>query len=111
MLLDGGVLDGVRILGRKTVATMTSNQNARLPKGRRRTRASASACPWRSRCKVASRRRPAFDHGEFAGAAATTAALGNIDPQERVDPPDPAMPFDQPQAFAVYSTMVNAAID
>ena len=33
MLLDGGALDGVRILGRKTVATMTSDQNARLPKG------------------------------------------------------------------------------
>lgn len=33
MLLDGGELDGVRILGRKTVELMTGNQIAHLPPG------------------------------------------------------------------------------
>ena len=109
MLLDGGVLDGVRILGRKTVATMTSNQTARLPKGTPSHQGFGFGVSVRLDQGGGT---AAGSVGEFGWSGAATT-LVSIDPQERIVSIllTQHMPFDQPRIFAVYSTMVNAALD
>ena len=109
MLLDGGALDGVRILGRKTVATMTSDQNARLPKGTPSHQGFGFGVSVRLDQGGGS---PAGSVGEFGWSGAATT-LVNIDPQERMVSIllTQHMPFDQPALFAVYTAMVNAAIE
>jgi CubicO group peptidase (beta-lactamase class C family) len=109
MLLDGGTLDGVRILGRKTVTTMTSDQNARLP------RATPSHQGFGFGVSVRLDQgggAPAGSIGEFGWAGAATT-LVRIDPQERLVSIllTQHMPFDQPALFAVYDAMINAAVE
>jgi CubicO group peptidase (beta-lactamase class C family) len=109
MLLDGGMLDGVRILGRKTVATMTSDQNARLPKGTPSHQGFGFGVSVRLDQGGGA---PAGSVGEFGWSGAATT-LVRIDPQERMVSILLAqhMPNDQPALFSVYAAMVNAAIE
>jgi CubicO group peptidase (beta-lactamase class C family) len=109
MLLDGGTLDGVRILGRKAVATMTSDQNARLPKGTPSHQGFGFGVSVRLDQGGGA---AAGSIGEFGWSGAATT-LVSIDPQERMVSIllTQHMPFDQPSLFAVYTAMVNAAIE
>ena len=109
MLLDGGVLDGVRILGRKTVATMTSDQNGRLPKATPSSHGFGFGVSVRLDQGGGA---PAGSIGEFGWSGAATT-LVRIDPQERMVSIllTQHMPFDQPALFAVYNAMVGAAIE
>lgn len=109
MLLDGGSLAGVRILGRKTVATMTSDQTARLPKGTPSHEGFGFGVSVRLDHGGGA---PAASIGEFGWSGAATT-LVNIDPQEHVVSVllTQHFPFDQPRIFAVYRAMVNAAIE
>jgi CubicO group peptidase (beta-lactamase class C family) len=109
MLLDGGTLDGARILGRKTVATMTADQNARLPKATPSHQGFGFGVSIRLDQGGGA---PAGSIGEFGWSGAATT-LVRIDPQERMVSIllTQHMPFDQPALFAVYNTMVDAAIE
>jgi CubicO group peptidase (beta-lactamase class C family) len=109
MLLDGGALDGVRILGRKTVETMRSDQNARLPQ--------ASPSHTGFGFGVSIRLDQAGGAaggsvGEFGWSGAATTWV-SIDPQEKTVAIllTQHLPFNQPGIFTVFSTMVNAAIE
>jgi CubicO group peptidase (beta-lactamase class C family) len=109
MLLDGGTLDGVRILGRKTVHTMTSDQNARLPQGT--PGASGFGFGVSVRLDQAGGAM-AGSVGEFGWSGAATTWV-RMDPQERTVAILLAqhLPGNQPGIYTVYSTMVNAALD
>lgn len=108
MLLDGGVLGSVRILGRKTVHTMTSDQNARLPQ------ATPSSSGFGFGVSVRLDQgggAMAGSVGEFGWSGAATTYV-SIDPQENMVLIllTQHLPFNQPGIFSVFSTMVNAAI-
>jgi len=109
MLLDGGTLDGVRLLGRKTVHTMTSDQNARLPQA---TPGSTGFGLGVSVRLDQAGGAIAGSVGEFGWSGAATTWV-SIDPQEKTVAILLAqhLPFNQPGMFTVFSTMVNAAIE
>ena len=73
MLLNGGELDGVRLLGPKTVELMTSNARGHAVQ-RGQDRASASAS--RSSSTVGARRAAGIARRVLRGAAHTTRATG-----------------------------------
>lgn len=109
MVLNGGVLDGVRILGRKTVHTMISDQNARLPQGT----PSSSGFGFGVSVRLDQGGGAlAGSVGEFGWSGAATT-LVSIDPQEKTVLLllTQHLPFNQPGIFSVFSTMVNAAIE
>ncbi len=108
MLLNGGELDGIRILSRKSVTSMTANQNARL------------AQPTSSHAGFGFGVSVRLDHGggslagsigEFGWSGAATTYV-SIDPVERMVSIllTQHLPFNQPGIFSVFSTMVNAAV-
>ncbi len=108
MLLNGGHLDGVRILSRKTVATMTADQTARV------------AQPANSHTGFGLGVSVRLDHGggamagsvgEFGWSGAATTYV-SIDPVEQMVSIllTQHLPFNQPGIFSVFSTMVNAAV-
>ena len=101
-------LDGVRLLSRKTVATMTADQNARV------------AQPSRSHAGFGLGVSVRLDHaggalagsiGEFGWSGAATTYV-SIDPQEQMISIllTQHLPFNQPGIFSVFSTMVNGAV-
>jgi CubicO group peptidase (beta-lactamase class C family) len=108
MLLDGGTLDGVRILGRKTVHTMTSDQNARLPQ----------ATPAASGFGFGVSVRLDQGGGAMAGSVGEFGWSGAATTWVRMDPQEKTvailltqhLPGNQPGIYTVFSTMVNAAI-
>jgi CubicO group peptidase (beta-lactamase class C family) len=108
MLLNGGELEGVRILSPKSVTTMTANQTARV------------AQPSNSHAGFGLGVSVRLDHGggalagsigEFGWSGAATTYV-SIDPLEQMVSIllTQHLPFNQPGIFTVYSTMVNAAI-
>ena len=101
-------LDGVRILGRKTVETMTADQNARLPKAAPSYQGFGFGVSVRLDQAGGA---PGGSIGEYGWSGAATT-LVRIDPQERMVSIllTQHMPFDQPALFAVFNTMVSAAI-
>lgn len=108
MLLDGGSLGSVRILGRKTVEMMRTDQNGRLD--------TPTAGHSGFGFGVSVRRdlaggALAGSIGEFgwSGAATTTVS---IDPQEEMVMLllTQHLPFDQPRLFGVFTAMVDAAL-
>jgi len=108
MLLNGGSLGTARILGRKTVEMMRTDQNTRVDK----PTAGHSGFGFGVSVRRDLAGGPlAGSVGEFgwSGAATTTVA---IDPGE-----DMVMllltqhlPFDQPRLFGVFTTMVDASL-
>ena len=108
MLLNGGELDGVRILGRKTVATMTADQNARVAQP---TRSHAGFGLGVSVRLDQGGGAPGGSVGEFGWSGAATTYV-SVDPQEQMVSIllTQHLPFNQPGIFSVFSTMVNAAV-
>ncbi len=109
MLLDGGALDGVRILGRKTVETMRSDQNGRLPQ--RSPSHTGFGLGVSVRLDQAGG-GAGGSVGEFGWSGAATTMV-KIDPQEGsvVILLAQHLPGNQPGIYGVFSTMVNAAIE
>jgi CubicO group peptidase (beta-lactamase class C family) len=109
MLVDGGTLDGVRILGRKTVHTMTSDQNARLPQG----------APGATGFGFGVSVRLDQAGGAMAGSVGEFGWSGAATTWVRMDPEEQTvailltqhLPGNQPGIYTVFSTMVNAAIE
>lgn len=109
MLLDGGVLGGVRILGRKTVDTMTSDQNARLPQGV----PGASGFGFGVSVRVdQAGGAMAGSVGEFGWSGAATTWV-RMDPQEKTVAIllSQHLPSNQSGIYTVFATMLNAAIE
>ncbi|BCS34869.1 serine hydrolase [Luteitalea sp. TBR-22] len=109
MLLEGGALGGARILGRKTVETMAADQNGRLPE---RTPSHLGFGFGVAMRLDHAGGAPAGSIGEYGWSGAATT-LVDIDPQERLVAVllTQVLPYDQPQIFAVYRAMLNAAIE
>jgi CubicO group peptidase (beta-lactamase class C family) len=108
MLLNGGELDGVRILGRKTVASMTANQMTHVTNPGNSHQAFGLGVSVR----IDQAGGPVGGSvGEFGWNGAATTYV-SIDPQEQLVSIllTQHFPYDQPGIFSVFSTMVNAAI-
>ena len=108
MLLNGGELDGVRLLGPKMVATMTADQNARV------AQPSSSHAGFGFGVSVRLDQgggAPAGSVGEFGWSGAATTYV-SIDPQEQMVSVllTQHLPFNQPRIFSVFSAMVNASV-
>lgn len=108
MLVNGGTLGDARILGRKTVAMMTSDQNIRID----------TPTVGHSGFGLGVSVRRDLAGGALAGSvgefgwsgAATTLVV--MDPQEKTVALllTQHFPFDQPRLFSVFQAMVNAAL-
>jgi CubicO group peptidase (beta-lactamase class C family) len=112
MLLNGGELDGVRILGRKTVELMTANHLNHLP---RVTHEFSSADGFGLGLAVRldlAKGNELGSVGQFGwdGAATTTV---NIDPKEQLVALVFAqhMPFNEHNLFSSFKTLVYQALD
>ena len=108
MLLNGGELDGVRILGRKTVASMTANQMTHVVNPGN----SHQGVGLGVSVRIDQAGGPAGGSvGEFGWSGAATTYV-SVDPQEQLVSIllTQHFPFDQPGIFSVFSTMVNAAL-
>lgn len=108
MLLDGGTLDGVRVLGRKTIAMMTTDQNARVDEPTAGHSGFGLGVSVRRDLAGGALGGSVGEYG-WSGAATTTVT---IDPRERLVMLLLAqhLPFDQPRLFSVFATMVQAAL-
>lgn len=108
MLLDGGTLDGVRILGRKTVAMMTTDQNLRVDRPAVGHSGFGFGVSVRRDLAGGALAGSVGEYG-WSGAATTTVS---VDPQESMVMLLLAqhLPFDQPRLFGVFTTMVHAAL-
>jgi CubicO group peptidase (beta-lactamase class C family) len=108
MLLNGGELDGVRILGRKTVASVTANQMTHVTDPGNSHQAFGLGVSVR----IDQAGGPvAGSVGEYGWNGAATTYV-SIDPQEQLVSIllTQHFPFNQPGIFSVFSTMVNAAL-
>ncbi|HTU99725.1 MAG TPA: serine hydrolase domain-containing protein [Luteitalea sp.] len=108
MLLNGGELDGVRILGRKTVASMTANQMTHVTNPGNTHQGFGLGVSVR----IDQAGGPvAGSIGEFGWSGAATTYV-SIDPQEQLVSIllTQHFPGNQPGIYSVFSTMVNAAL-
>lgn len=109
MLLDGGALDGVRILGRKTVDTMRSDQNTRLPQ----------VAPSHTGFGLGVSVRLDQAGGAVGGSVGEYGWTGAATTFVRIDPLENTVaillaqhfPGNPHGIYSVFSTMVNAAIE
>jgi len=110
MLLNGGELDGVRILGRKTVESMRANHLQHLAQPTMNDRHQGFGLGVGVRLDLAGG-APSGSVGQFGwtGAASTYVS---IDPQEQMVTLLFAqhMPHNQHDYFGTFSTLINAAL-
>ena len=111
MLLNGGELDGVRLLGRKTVELMTANALTHTPTPHRAgTDYDGFGYGGAVRVDVARSNRLGSE-GQFGWTGAATTYF-NIDPQEKTVALvfTQHFPHDQHQLFWTFSTLFYAAL-
>ena len=111
MLLNGGELDGVRVLGRKTVESMWSNHLVHLdPPTLDSSRSEGFGLGGSVRLDLASG-APLGSIGQFGWSGAATTYF-NIDPQEGTLALlfTQHMPFNQHGVFETFSTLMYAAL-
>jgi CubicO group peptidase (beta-lactamase class C family) len=111
MLLNGGELDGVRLLGRKTVETMRANHLAHLDRpSTDGSRSEGFGLGGSVRLDLASG-APLGSVGQFGWSGAATTYF-NIDPVEGTLALVFAqhMPFNEHDLFDTFSTMMYAAL-
>lgn len=110
MLLNGGHLDGVRILGRKTVESMQANHLAHFARPTTDARSSGFGLGGAVRLDLASG-GALGTVGQFGWSGAASTYF-NIDPRERTMIMVFAQhfPHNEHDLFGVFSTMVYAAL-